>query len=171
MARFNLLTLLSLSCLLGLSFASFSIPSFGLQTAAAIRSKLQDSDFRIQFSRGTQVNTTNFQVQIADVANFPALAGQDVQSTLTRVNLKAGQAFITHFHPHATETLNAIQGTFRVSFVFEGLMNPRNISNVIRAGESTVFPQGLVHSTVCISKSDCVFLSVLNSADPGTIPV
>lgn len=117
------------------------------------------------------MNTPTFKVSIADLANFPALAGQDVQSTIVRVALKSGQPFIRHFHPRASETLNALQGDFRISFIFEGLGEVRNVTNIIRAGESTVFPQGLIHETTCISKSDCVFLSVLNSADPGTVPV
>eukprot|EP00177_Eucheuma_denticulatum_P002688 GFKZ01004829.1.p1 GENE.GFKZ01004829.1~~GFKZ01004829.1.p1 ORF type:complete len:165 (+),score=6.81 GFKZ01004829.1:136-630(+) len=157
-----------LASLIGLTFAN--IPSFGRQTAAGVRSNLRDQDFRIRFSQGAQVNTRNFRVSIADLNNFPALGAQDVQSTIVRVNLNAGQAFVTHHHPRATETFNALQGSFRNSFRFEGLGNVRNVSNVIRAGESTVFPQGLVHSTVCISRSNCVFLSVLNSADPGLIP-
>ncbi len=169
MARTNILSLLALAALLTTSLAS--IPSLGLSTAGAVRSGLRDRDFRIQFPRGTQINTPNFKVSIADLNNFPALAATDVQSTIVRVSLKSGQPFIPHFHPRATETLNALQGTFRISLRFEGLGDVRTITNTIRAGESTVFPQGLIHETTCISRSDCVFLSVLNSADPGTVPV
>eukprot|EP00177_Eucheuma_denticulatum_P004735 GFKZ01008610.1.p1 GENE.GFKZ01008610.1~~GFKZ01008610.1.p1 ORF type:complete len:170 (+),score=1.89 GFKZ01008610.1:294-803(+) len=168
MPRVNLITFFLLTSLIGLSCGSIS--SFGLQTAAGVRSNLRDQDFRIRFGQGVQINTPNFRVSIADLTNFPALGAQDVQSTIVRVNLNAGEAFITHHHPRATETFNALQGSFRNSFLFEGLGNVRNVSNIIRAGESTVFPQGLVHSTVCISRSPCVFLSVLNSADPGLIP-
>lgn len=171
MYRFNLLPIFALCCMLSLSFAANSIPSFGLQTATAIRSKLRDQDFRIQFTRATQVKTPTFQVSIADLTRFPALAGTDVQSMIVKVNLKAGEPFIRHFHPRGTETLNALQGTFRVSFRFEGLGEVRNVTNVIRTGESTVFPQGLIHETTCISKGDCVFLSVFNTADAGTVPV
>jgi len=158
-----------LSCLFSLSLAS--IPSLGLDTAPAVRSGLRDRDFRIQFSRGIQVTTPDFSVSIADLSNFPALAATDVQSTIVRVSVKAGRPFFAHYHPRGTETLNALQGTFRISFRFEGLGDVRTVTNIIRAGESTVFPQGLIHETVCISDTDCAFLSVLNSADPGTVPV
>jgi len=169
MARLSTLSILVLALAALLNTSLASIPSLGLSTAGAVRSGLGDGDFRIQFPRGTQINTPNFQVSIADLNNFPALAA--TESTIVRVSLKSGQPFIPHFHPRATETLNALQGTFRISLRFEGLGDVRTITNTIRAGESTVFPQGLIHETTCISRSDCVFLSVLNSADPGTVPV
>ncbi|PXF46451.1 Spherulin-1B [Gracilariopsis chorda] len=150
--------------------AAASIPSFGLQTAAAIRSGLQDSDFRINPSKGQIIKNEKFVVQIANVADFPALGGQDVQSQVARVLVRAGQPFLPHYHPRGTETLNALAGVFRVSFLFEGL-NPRNVTNILRPGDSTVFPQGLPHATTCISKTDCLFLSVFNTADPGLVPV
>lgn len=150
--------------------AAASIPSFGLQTAAGIRSGLPDAAFRINPGKGQIINTPGFIVQIANVADFPALGGQDVQSQIVRVLVRAGQPFIPHYHPRGTETLNALAGVFEVSFLFEGL-SPRNVSNTLHPGDSTVFPQGLPHTTVCVSKTDCLFLSVFNSADPGLVPV
>lgn len=168
MNSFTFLTVIALAFLFNLSTAQ--IPSFGLQTAAGIRGLLEDKEFAINPENGIRINTPNFRVRIADLTNFPALAGQDVQSQIVRVNLKSQQMFIPHYHPRGSETLNAIRGTFKVTFTFEGL-NPRTVVNTIKAGESTVFPQGLPHTTTCISKQDCIFLSVFNSADPGLIPV
>lgn len=162
------LVLLVFSCMVTSSLAM--IPSFGLQTATSIRSELDDKDFKITPALGIRIDTPDFKVRIADLTNFPALAGQDVQSTIVRVTLRSGAAFFRHFHPRGTETLNALRGTFMVSFTFEGLGTPRVVTNTIKAGQSTIFPQGLVHETKCISKTGCTFLSILNSADPGTIP-
>ncbi|PXF39568.1 hypothetical protein BWQ96_10735 [Gracilariopsis chorda] len=114
--------------------AAASIPSFGLQTAAAIRSGLQDSDFRINPSKGQIIKNEKFVVQIANVADFPALGGQDVQSQVARVLVRAGQPFLPHYHRAGTETLNALAGVFRVSFLFEGL-SPRNVTNILRPGD------------------------------------
>lgn len=169
--------MVSLNLLVVLAFVSLGtstlamIPSFGLQTATSVRSELEDKDFKITPALGIRVDTPDFRVRIADLTNFPALAGQDVQSTIVRVTLKPGASFFRHFHPRGTETLNALRGTFRVSFAFEGLGTPRVVTNVIKAGQSTIFPQGLVHETKCISQKGCTFLSVLNSADPGTVAV
>lgn len=161
----------ALLALARLCAASFSIPSLGLETAAGVRAGLRDGDFRINFSRGTRIETANYTVAIADLANFPALGAQDVQMTVIRVSVKAGRELFTHLHPRASETVTLLRGTSRVAFTFEGLGDARRVSNVLRKGESTVFPQGLVHETSCISKKDCVFLAFLNSADPGIVPV
>ncbi|PXF46457.1 putative germin-like protein 2-3 [Gracilariopsis chorda] len=166
----SIIALTALTLAVFVNQAAASIPSFGLQSAAGIRSGLQDSDFRINPSKGQIINTPGFTVQIANVADFPALGGQDVQSQIVRVLVRAGQPFIPHYHPRGTETLNALAGVFRVSFLSEGL-SPRNVTNILHPGDSTVFPQGLPHETVCISKMDCLFLSVFNSADPGLVPV
>ncbi|PXF39567.1 hypothetical protein BWQ96_10734 [Gracilariopsis chorda] len=95
-------------------------PQFRSAIRPGIRSGLQDSDFRINPSKGQIINT-GFTVQIANVADFPALGGQDVQSQIVRVLVRAGQPFIPHYHPRGTETLNALAGVFRVSFLSEGL--------------------------------------------------
>lgn len=58
-----------------------------------------------------------------------------------------------------------------VSFLWDEGNKPRIIRNVLNKGDSTVFPQGLVHLVKCISKIDCTFIGVLNSGDPGTVPV
>lgn len=160
--------ILSLSALLSLSFAR--IPSFGLQSSLAFLSPLIDSDFLIDFDNAAPIDTPDFNVRVANFADFPVLAGQDVQAQIVTVNVNAGKPFIPHFHPRGTEVLNALKGTFEITITFEGL-NPRKVKNIVKAGQSTVFPQGLIHETVCISKEDCRFLSVLTSADPGLVPV
>ncbi|CDF36615.1 unnamed protein product [Chondrus crispus] len=91
--------------------------------------------------------------------------------TVIRVSVKAGRDLFTHFHPRASETVTLLRGKASVAFTFEGLGDARRVTNALRKGESTVFPQGLVHETTCISKKDCVFLAFLNSADPGIVPV
>lgn len=145
--------------------------SIGLETTASMRASLSDEDFKIDIGNGLRVNTSDYRVRIADFTKFPALAGHDVQTTVMRVSLMAGKRFLRHFHPRSSETLNALRGSFNVSFQFEGLDTPRIVSNTIHAGQSTVFPHGLVHDTTCVAQTDCVFLSVLNSADPGFVRV
>lgn len=144
-----------------------SIPSFGTQTAMGIRSALPDSAFRIRFSKAAQIVGPNFRAQAASVDNFPVLGGSDVQSSIVRVRLGSGVTFPTHTHPRASETLYLQRGRARVSVRFEGLGNPRVVRNVLQSGQVTVFPQGLAHETKCISKVPCLFISYLNSADPG----
>ena len=150
-----------------MSFARLT--SFGDLTAVAARSRFEDEDFKINPNKGIIVRTPDFRLRTAELSNFPVLAGVDVQTQITRVTVRSGKGVITHFHPRGLEVLNALRGVFKITFVFEGL-NPRKVTNIIKAGESTVFPQGLVHETVCVSKKDCMFLSIFNTADPGLVP-
>ena len=151
------------------SVASASIPSSGLDTAAGIRGALPDSAFRINPAKGIVNTQPDFTTQNANLANFPALAGADVQTQIVRVFIRAGQSFLTHSHPRSSEALNLIRGVLDVSFTFEGSSNPRVVRNRLRAGESTVFPQGLVHSVRCVSKRNCMYVATFNSADPGFV--
>lgn len=157
-------------CIICVALVNASIPSSGLQTALSIRSPLSNRDFRINPSRGVIIRNPNFTARIADLTNFPVLAGQDVQSQIVRATVNAGKPFVTHFHPRSAEVLNALRGVFIVTIKFEGLQ-PRTVRIKLLPGESTVFPQGLVHTTTCVSKVHCEFLSVFTSADPGLVPV
>ena len=153
-----------------IAVSSASIPSRGLITAAATRANLSNDAFLIDPSRNVVIRNENMKVELADLNTFPALAGVDVQSQISRVTLKAGQAFVPHFHPRGAEILNAIRGRFEVTFTTEGL-EPKTVKNIVRQGQSTIFPQGLPHTTKCVGKSSCQFLSVFTSADPGLVPL
>ena len=139
-------------------------------TAPFIRDNLNDTAFMIDPSRNVILRNKNFRVEVALLDNFPVLAGADVQAQITRVWVRAGQTFIRHIHPRSSEVLTVIRGVFEVSLTTEGL-EPRTIRNVLRTGQSTVFPQGLPHVERCISKRGCKFQAVFASADPGFVPV
>lgn len=139
-------------------------------TAQAARSNFPDRAFLLDLSRGTQVRNPNFTASIASVSNFPVLGATDTQGQVNGVTIFAGKAFFTHFHPRGTETINVIQGAVRVSFRFEGT-NGRVVSNVVHPGQSTIIPQGLIHTSLCISRINCRFIANFNTADAGTIAV
>ena len=148
--------------------AANGIPSFGLQTALQFRSDLPDSAFRIRFQDGAINRQPTFLTRSANLANFPVLAAQDVQSALTEVFVKAGTAFLRHSHPRSSEMIYVLKGVFRVLITFEGT-NPRVVTVDVKSGEATVFPQGLIHEVKCISKKDCAYVAVFTSADPGFV--
>lgn len=163
-------TLLTVGMALTLTLTSASIPSIGLQTARVTRMDLPDSAFKIDPRRGLIVRTPNFVGMVADVSNFPALGATDVQTQIVRVHLRAGKSFFRHYHPRSSEILTCLRGSLEVSFSFER-SNPRVVMNIIRTGQSTVIPQGLLQTTRCISKTNCTYLSVFTSADPGIVPI
>lgn len=146
------------------------IPSFGQQSVAAERAKLHDSDFLINPRQGSVTTTPNFTLRVADFNTYPLLAFPDVQSFVILATVKYEKSVFTHYHPRATETLTAIRGTFSVQIIFEGLGNARVVDIMVPPGRTTVFPQGLPHTTTCKTLTGCVFSAIFNSADPGLIP-
>ena len=152
------------------SLSMAAIPSSGSVRAADTRSALDPSDFRIIPSKGNVVVTPDFTARIADLSTFPSLGGVDVQTQFVHGTIKPGASFIRHYHPRGSEFLFVLNGRLNVSFIDEGL-SPQTISNIIAFRQGTVFPQGLVHTTTCISRHPCNFVSTFNSADPGIVPI
>lgn len=164
----KLITLLAVC--LTVFLAESRITSLGTDTAQSVRNPLADNDFILDPSKGVAIDTADFRIRIAELSNFPVLAGTDTQSQVVRVMLKSGRDFIPHYHPRGTEILNVLRGRFRFTIRFEGL-NPRVVTIHVREGQTTIFPQGLIHTARCVSKRDCMFLSNFNTADPGLVPV
>lgn len=170
--RLLLAMYLSVLCVLVLLRAgrcAFSVPSLGLVTAQSARSMLPDSAFLLDPALGRTKRTADFVARTAGVADFPALGATDTQGQVNDVRIFAGKAFATHFHPRGTETINVVQGRVRVSFRFES--GGRVVSNVVKEGQSTIIPQGLIHTSVCVSDKDCRFIANFNTADAGTVAV
>lgn len=159
-----------------LNFSFARLTSFGTVTAMAARDEFEDSDFVIDPRMGVITQTPDILARTADLSRFPVLAGVDVQAQISRVFVLAGRSVVTHYHPRGLEVFNALRGTLRVTLMFEtsltpGDTGPRKVVNMINAGQSTVFPQGLIHQIDCMNTTNCVYLSVMNTADPGFIPV
>lgn len=150
---------------------SATIPSFGTQTAEAIRSEFNDSDFKLSFADGAQAVDGGFSFSFVGVTGFPVLGGQDIQSSLALVTLQPNASLPTHSHPRAGETCIAGVGELEVFFVFEGLVDPRVVRNTLAPGDATVFPQGLVHGIKCVSDTPCTLTNIMHSADAGIIGI
>ncbi len=146
------------------------IPSLGLSTAQDVRSKLRNKDFVIRNVGVPQIATRDYRAFVADATNKPALAATDTQFLVSTVHVKAGRPFFKHYHPRAAEILYVTKGRFLSKFWFEG-SKPRLIRNWLKAGDSVVYPQGLPHLVRCVGWEDCTFVAVLNSGDPGIVPV
>lgn len=163
---FTLLAILNVMS--SVCFGAGGIPSFGLQTAESIRAKLPDSAFVIDSSKGIISNNTGFSFAIAELSEFPVLAGTDVQFFSALGEINPGATFIKHFHPRSAEYLYVISGDIRIEITLEN-SNPRIVKARVNETQSTAIPQGLPHLAVCVSTKPCKFIAVLNSADPGFV--
>ena len=110
-----------------------------------IRSQFKPSDFVYN------LNSTNpFTVgpggviKAMNIDTFPPSAGQGVAMVL--ITFEPCGINLPHVHQRATEILYVIKGTFKVAFTEEN--GGRTIVNILKAGQSTIFPQGLMHEQV-----------------------
>lgn len=165
--------LLSLFVLfVSLSIAVGRTVSSGLNTVQATRSKLPDNAFLIRNNRkpDSVASDGRFFVYKTSPSRNPALAAPDTQVQINTVTVRPGKHFSKHYHPRGTETVVVHKGRLFSQMWFEG-SNPRRVKLTLHPRDSTVYPEGLVHLVKCVSKEECVFTAVFNTADPGGVPV
>lgn len=166
----GLLSVLFLTAALNIALAR--IVSSGTHTVQPTRARLPDRAFLITNNRkpdSVAADGRYFVYKTSPKKN-PALAAADTQVQVNTVHVRGGKAFTMHYHPRGTETLTLNQGRLVSQLWFEGA-KPRRVQIVLHPYDSTVFPQGLVHLVHCVSKQDCIFTAVFNTADPGGVPV
>ncbi|XWS51921.1 hypothetical protein CRYUN_Cryun11dG0023400 [Craigia yunnanensis] len=117
--------------------------------------------------RPTSDPPTNFSVQKATMAEFPALNGQSVSYAVLQYS--AGSVNPPHTHPRAAELLFLTYGTLEVGFVDT---TNKLFTQRLQAGDMFVFPKGLVHYQFnCDEKDFAIAISAFGSAAAGTVSV
>ncbi|GAQ79047.1 hypothetical protein KFL_000230265 [Klebsormidium nitens] len=101
----------------------------------------------------------------ATSANFPALRSQGISYTL--FNMRPCGQNLPHTHPRATEILYVISG----GPVLVGFVDTNQTAhlNMLREGEMTVFPRGMLHFIQSFATTNVTSISALNSQNPGVI--
>ncbi|PXF39501.1 Oxalate oxidase GF-2.8 [Gracilariopsis chorda] len=157
-----------------LTFSHARIPSRGSQTAFEVRNAFNDSAFRLPYAEARLSTFPDYSVQSLEAQQFPVLGAVDIQTRLLRIVMQPGSRLATQLHPRGNEVIHVVRGAAKISFTFES--DPsldtvlRRVTNVVRAREVALIPQGLVHDVECVSKvHPCILLSVANSADPGFV--
>lgn len=169
MSPLNFLCTLLLLAVVSNKAADASLPSIGLETVEPTRLNLPDSAFHIKPQDQTVTmlpNTRGLRIRSCNVGGYPAMGAADVQTLIAYIDMDSGVTIPEHTHPRASENLYVVAGTVRTRFDFEG---GRVVRNLVRAGEATLYPQGLKHRTKCISPSGCQVVASFNSADPGFV--
>lgn len=155
-----------------LSVSSARITTLGQSTAEMTRAGLPDTAFRVRPTGAPPIVSPDgrFSAFATSPSANPALAATDTQVQVNTVTVRAGSPFLKHFHPRGTETLTVHKGALVAQLWFEGF-NPRMVRVHLQPFDSVVYPQGIIHLSRCVSKEDCVFTAVFNTADPGLTPV
>jgi len=97
--------------------------------------------------------------------NFPATTDEGI--TVVRFEMVPCGVNLPHTHPRATELLSLISGgPLQVGFI-DTSGNPH--LDIIRPGDSTLFPRGLLHFEINLGRENATYISALNSQNPGTL--
>ncbi|KAI3882441.1 hypothetical protein MKX03_007381 [Papaver bracteatum] len=102
-------------------------------------------------------------VRPGDVTNFPGL--NTLGLSINILDLAPGGIVPIHTHPRATEANLVIKGK-----VFFGFLSTTNVlhSKVLKAGEVSIIPKGLVHFVQNVGTGKAVVIAMFNSQSPGT---
>eukprot|EP00245_Coleochaete_scutata_P005997 TRINITY_DN20093_c0_g1_i1.p1 TRINITY_DN20093_c0_g1~~TRINITY_DN20093_c0_g1_i1.p1 ORF type:complete len:251 (+),score=45.56 TRINITY_DN20093_c0_g1_i1:171-923(+) len=98
------------------------------------------------------------------VAQFPALASLGVSYTVLEISPCGVSP--PHVHPRGTELQYVIEGTMLIGFIDTQLQLRLN---VLKAGDVSVVPRGMVHFTQSIDEKGFKSIAAFNSEEAGTI--
>ncbi|KAJ8908624.1 hypothetical protein NDN08_005329 [Rhodosorus marinus] len=147
--------------LVGLALAGSSL------TELEKRQEFSEKDFVFDFSEGPMLqNGIGTTLIPAFLNTFPVLKKQGVAAALA--NIEPCGMNNPHNHPRATEFLYLIKGSkFVVGFTEE--FQTRTLINTLKAGQGTIFPQGLPHFQINNSCKPAQFFAALSNEDPGAV--
>ncbi|MCO5595145.1 hypothetical protein L7F22_049183 [Adiantum nelumboides] len=96
---------------------------------------------------------------------FPAMQMQSL--TYTQFRMRPCGVNLPHTHPRSSEMLTLVSGgPLQVGFVdTEGV---RHI-DILYPGDVTIFPRGLLHFELNVGKRTALYISALNSQNPGVL--
>ncbi|KAG0604265.1 hypothetical protein M758_10G157900 [Ceratodon purpureus] len=105
-----------------------------------------------------------FAIKRVNSESFPALTGLGVSTAL--LEYLPGGINTLHTHPRGTEALTVLKGTLTV-----GLIDSTNklYTKVLKKYDVFVFPKGLVHYQINLSKHTVIAYAAFSSSNPGTI--
>eukprot|EP00921_Rhytidocystis_pertsovi_P013518 GHVQ01021879.1.p1 GENE.GHVQ01021879.1~~GHVQ01021879.1.p1 ORF type:complete len:283 (+),score=45.51 GHVQ01021879.1:648-1496(+) len=139
-------------------------------TAIQQRNQFVAADFVFDlFGKAPDSNGMGGTIRAVNVNDLPSLKGQGVSYTLFR--LEPCGINLPHIHPRATEIIALTEGNDLVVGFAEENGGGEAVINRLYQGQVTFFPQGLIHYQQNMGCYEAVYLSALNSEDPGVITV
>ena len=154
------------------TIAGISDRDLALRTAVSEVSRqaiLPDPAFVFDFLTsplGTTQGNGGIQVN-ANSQTFPAVIGHGVAMTVGF--LRPCGINLPHTHPRATEFNIVVRGTLAAGLFQEN--EARFITNVLKTGQATIFPQGAIHFEQNIGCEPAIFIAGFNNEDPGVSTV
>ncbi|CEL97077.1 unnamed protein product [Vitrella brassicaformis CCMP3155] len=153
-----------------------ALSSVGLISAQAVtelerRASLPSKAFAYPTRKAEPVDAgAGGDVRPVRVQELPSLKGESISQVhyvLEPCGLNSPQ-----LHPRAAEIVYVIKGDeLEMGFVEENGPSPRVINNTLKAGQSMLVPEGLLHWQYNRGCKPVEFISTFNSEDPGVLTV
>lgn len=127
-------------------------------------SQVTSNDFffsGLRFGAST-ANPLGFGVRRGNVTTFPGLNTLGV--SVNRVDFAPSGTGLLHVHPRASESHFVVKGKVLVGFIST---TDVFYSKVLKAGEMSIIPRGLVHFVANVGQTKAVVLALYNSQLPG----
>lgn len=135
----------------------------------SLRARFSAADFLYDVDAApSSVSGTAGTVKPVDVETMPSLVGEGVSYSVFQI--EPCGINLPHVHPRASEILYVINGS-NIRAVFTEENGGRVISNIMRQGHVTFFPQGLIHYQQNLGCETANYISALNHADPGVVTI
>ncbi|XP_030553710.2 germin-like protein subfamily 1 member 1 [Rhodamnia argentea] len=110
-----------------------------------------------------KANPFGSNVTLTNIANLPGLNTMGL--TMARVDIAGNGLVPPHSHPRASEVTICLEGVIGVGFVDT---SNRLFTQILRPGESFVFPKGLIHYLYNFDwTNSALAISGFNSQNPG----
>ncbi|CAN0892808.1 Germin-like protein subfamily 1 member 16 [Linum grandiflorum] len=122
----------------------------------------------LNYPRDTK-NKIGANLTVVDTTVIPGMNTLGI--SLVRIDLAAnGGLNPPHEHPRASEVLYVAEGTLYAGFV---ATNPehRLFAKVLHAGDTIVFPVGLIHFQYNVGKTPALAFAALGSQNPGIMTI
>ncbi|RZC64548.1 hypothetical protein C5167_008244 [Papaver somniferum] len=127
-------------------------------------SKVTSNDFFYSglMDEASTANPLGIGVRLGDVTTFPGL--NTLGLSINLIELAAGGIVQIHTHPRASEANFVIKGE-----VLFGFVSTTSVlyAKVMKAGELSIIPRGLVHFAINVRHEKAVVISTFNSQLPG----
>lgn len=135
--------------------------------AMAFHRALPDSAFKIDFRDIPAGTLPGARLRLANADTFPILGAPDVQSSLIKVRIEAGNVPFENRHPGGAELTFILQG--KLEFTLRFRSPHRIVRNTFKKGQAAVIPKNVFHDVKCLSQFDCLALVLFNVVDPGSV--
>ena len=150
-------------------FLTFAFAFVSAQTALEQRTTIPNDGFKYDFAGSAPTNGEGGVIRTVNAKAWSPLKGSNIAFSL--VTLKPCGINLPHVHPRANEVLYMISGRdLQTAFAEENPSN-RTVVNILKAGDITIFPMGLIHFQQNYACEDVTFMTSLDNDDPGTMTI